>query len=169
QGTATEGDDAVMLFIHGSGRTDIRANDSYIDLRSRFAALGIACVLWDKPGCGRSRGQYDANQAAPDTPAWEPEIFNFQHRQLPAGQRDAARVRGSDQDQFVDDAGMLVDELGSHLRSLRVPHFYFGTVTNPAHFTPIAKEHHEILSFLYSFFPRFELLWTDLGPNDIPR
>lgn len=33
---------AVMLFIHGSGCTDIRANNMYIDLRSRFAKLGIA-------------------------------------------------------------------------------------------------------------------------------
>ena len=60
------GSRAVMLFIHGSGRTDIRANDTYIDLHSRFAKLGIACVSWDKPGCGRSGGQYDPNQLAAD-------------------------------------------------------------------------------------------------------
>ncbi len=53
---------AMILFVHGSGPTDIRQENRYIDLRSRFTAQGISCVLWDKPGNGRSEGSFDQNQ-----------------------------------------------------------------------------------------------------------
>ncbi|TCS83914.1 hypothetical protein EDD80_1255 [Anseongella ginsenosidimutans] len=33
---------ALILFVHGSGLTDIRRENRYIDLRSRFTELGIA-------------------------------------------------------------------------------------------------------------------------------
>lgn len=53
---------ALIVFVHGSGTTDVRRENRYIDLRRRFAGLGIASVVWDKPGMGRSEGEYDPNQ-----------------------------------------------------------------------------------------------------------
>jgi pimeloyl-ACP methyl ester carboxylesterase len=42
--------------------TDVRRENRYADLRRRFAELGIASVVWDKPGQGRSEGAFDDNQ-----------------------------------------------------------------------------------------------------------
>lgn len=53
---------ALIVFVHGYGRTDVRGWDMYADLRARFAVLGIASVTWDKPGQGRSGGTFDINQ-----------------------------------------------------------------------------------------------------------
>ncbi len=53
---------AVLLFVHGYGRTDAVAQKWYYDLRTRFTDLGIATVVWDKPGCGRSEGSFDIGQ-----------------------------------------------------------------------------------------------------------
>jgi pimeloyl-ACP methyl ester carboxylesterase len=53
---------ALIMFVHGSGPTNIRMENRYIDLRERFIKLGITCVVWDKPGNGRSEGQFDQNQ-----------------------------------------------------------------------------------------------------------
>jgi hypothetical protein len=38
---------AVLLFVHGYGRTDVVAQSWYHDLRSRFTELGLATVAWD--------------------------------------------------------------------------------------------------------------------------
>ena len=54
---------ALILFVHGYGETDIRANQSYADLRKRFGDIGIASAVWDKPGQGRSKGTFDINQS----------------------------------------------------------------------------------------------------------
>ncbi len=54
---------ALIVFVHGSGVTDIRRENRYSDLRERFAELGIASVTWDKPGRGRSEGKFDDNQS----------------------------------------------------------------------------------------------------------
>jgi pimeloyl-ACP methyl ester carboxylesterase len=53
---------ALIVFVHGYGPTDVRGWTMYADLRTRFAALGIASVTWDKPGQGRSEGTFDINQ-----------------------------------------------------------------------------------------------------------
>jgi uncharacterized protein len=53
---------ALIIFVHGSGPTDIRRENRYFDLRARFTSLGITCVTWDKPGRGRSEGMFDDNQ-----------------------------------------------------------------------------------------------------------
>lgn len=53
---------ALIVFIHGYGKTDVRGWNMYADLRSRFASLGIASATWDKPGEGRSEGPFDVNQ-----------------------------------------------------------------------------------------------------------
>ena len=34
--------EALILFVHGYGGTDVRANQSYGDLRRRFGEIGIA-------------------------------------------------------------------------------------------------------------------------------
>ena len=53
---------AIIVIVHGYGETDVAGRTSYYDLRSRFTALGIATVIWDKPGCGKSEGTFDINQ-----------------------------------------------------------------------------------------------------------
>ncbi|GAB5454273.1 MAG: hypothetical protein Hens2KO_05020 [Henriciella sp.] len=59
--------EALILFVHGYGGTDIRANQSFGDLRRRFAEIGIASAVWDKPGQGRSEGSFDINQSVYDS------------------------------------------------------------------------------------------------------
>jgi uncharacterized protein len=54
---------AVLLFVHGYGLTDVVAQNWYRDLRSRFTDLGVATVVWDKPGCGKSEGTFDIGQS----------------------------------------------------------------------------------------------------------
>lgn len=53
---------ALIVIVHGYGATDIASRTTYHDLRSRFTALGIATLIWDKPGCGESEGVFDPNQ-----------------------------------------------------------------------------------------------------------
>ncbi len=53
---------AMIVIIHGYGKTDIAGRTSYYDLRSRFTQLGISTLIWDKPGCGESKGAFDADQ-----------------------------------------------------------------------------------------------------------
>jgi pimeloyl-ACP methyl ester carboxylesterase len=53
---------AVLLFVHGYGRTDVVAQSWYFDLRTRFTEMGVATVVWDKPGCGTSEGTFDISQ-----------------------------------------------------------------------------------------------------------
>jgi alpha-beta hydrolase superfamily lysophospholipase len=49
---------ALVVFVHGYGPTDVRGWHSFEDLRSRFAGIGIASLVWDKPGQGRSEGTF---------------------------------------------------------------------------------------------------------------
>ncbi len=53
---------ALIIFVHGYGETDVRGWNAYAELRTRFAELGIASMVWDKPGMGRSEGVFDINQ-----------------------------------------------------------------------------------------------------------
>lgn len=53
---------ALIIIIHGYGETDVAGRTSYYDLRCHFTQLGIATVIWDKPGCGQSGGRFDADQ-----------------------------------------------------------------------------------------------------------
>ena len=53
---------ALVIFVHGYGPTDVRGWHLFEDLRTRFAALGIASLVWDKPGQGRSEGTFDIDQ-----------------------------------------------------------------------------------------------------------
>ncbi len=49
---------AAVVFIHGSGR---QARD--VALATRFANAGIAALVYDKRGAGRSGGEYEGNQS----------------------------------------------------------------------------------------------------------
>lgn len=62
---APEGDgaDALILFVHGYGETNVRAWNTFSDLRQRFNEVGIATAVWDKPGQGQSEGEFDINQS----------------------------------------------------------------------------------------------------------
>jgi len=53
---------ALVIFVHGYGETNVVEQNWYYDLRSRFAAQGISSFVWDKPGRGLSEGVFDANQ-----------------------------------------------------------------------------------------------------------
>jgi len=53
---------ALVIFVHGSGVTNIRPEKPNLELRRRFADIGIASVMWDKPGRGRSEGRFDDDQ-----------------------------------------------------------------------------------------------------------
>ena len=53
---------STIIIVHGYGKTDVVAQNWYYDLRSRFASIGINTLMWDKPGCGESEGEFDINQ-----------------------------------------------------------------------------------------------------------
>jgi pimeloyl-ACP methyl ester carboxylesterase len=53
---------AMILIIHGYGKTDVAGRTSYYDLRRLFTQFGISTLIWDKPGCGESKGTFDADQ-----------------------------------------------------------------------------------------------------------
>ncbi|MDF3126537.1 alpha/beta hydrolase [Rheinheimera sp. 1928-s] len=55
--------EALIIFVHGYGGSDIRGRNSYADLRQRFNEIGIATAVWDKPGQGQSEGAFDINQS----------------------------------------------------------------------------------------------------------
>ncbi len=55
--------EALILFVHGYGTTDVRGWNMYTDLRKRFTEIGIATATWDKPGQGLSKGIFDINQS----------------------------------------------------------------------------------------------------------
>ncbi|HTE42641.1 MAG TPA: alpha/beta hydrolase [Steroidobacteraceae bacterium] len=53
----------AVLIIHGSGGTDVfngsnDYNGHYVSLRNEFRSVGVATVVWDKPGSGCSQGGY---------------------------------------------------------------------------------------------------------------
>lgn len=53
---------ATIIIVHGYGKTDVVEQSWYSDLRSHFAQMGINVLVWDKPGCGQSEGEFDINQ-----------------------------------------------------------------------------------------------------------
>lgn len=53
---------SLVILIQGSGQSNIDDNGYYKNLRSNFVQKGVACYIWDKPGCGKSEGQFDYNQ-----------------------------------------------------------------------------------------------------------
>ncbi len=53
---------AILVMIHGHGKTNVVEKKLYAELRSKFASAGLAVCIWDKAGCGKSEGEYDHNQ-----------------------------------------------------------------------------------------------------------
>ena len=53
---------ATILLVPGYGATDVVGQNWNLDLRSHFARLGLNVLVWDKPGCGQSEGEFDINQ-----------------------------------------------------------------------------------------------------------
>ena len=53
---AGDGPHPAVVLIHGSGPTDLEVENRYEAIRQAFTRAGIACLQWDKPGCGASRG-----------------------------------------------------------------------------------------------------------------
>jgi len=43
----------AIIFVHGGGNGD---RNTYRPLANAFLKLGVACLMWDKPGCGKSTG-----------------------------------------------------------------------------------------------------------------
>lgn len=54
--------EALVIFVHGYGETNVVEQNWYYNLRSRFAAQGVSSFVWDKPGRGNSEGVFDPNQ-----------------------------------------------------------------------------------------------------------
>lgn len=52
----------IVLIVHGSGRTNAIAQDSYLDVRKAILKAGYGTYMWDKMGCGKSEGRFNYNQ-----------------------------------------------------------------------------------------------------------
>ncbi len=59
---ATKAPSGLIILIPGSGQTNMVAWKWNAELRNRFVQEGFACYIWDKAGCGKSEGVFDANQ-----------------------------------------------------------------------------------------------------------
>ena len=53
---------ALIIIIQGYGKSNIVEGNGYLELRSFFVDNGLAVYTWDKPGCGKSEGEFDINQ-----------------------------------------------------------------------------------------------------------
>lgn len=53
---------STIIIVHGYGETNVVEQNWYYDLRTTFADMGINTLMWDKPGCGKSEGEFDINQ-----------------------------------------------------------------------------------------------------------
>ncbi len=51
-----------IIYVHGYGKTNVVEGNWYYSFRSRFAKLGFSVLIWDKPGCGASEGEFDIDQ-----------------------------------------------------------------------------------------------------------
>ena len=53
---------SIVIIVHGYGPTNVVDGNWYRKLRSEFTSKGISVLVWDKPGCGKSEGEFDINQ-----------------------------------------------------------------------------------------------------------
>lgn len=58
---------AVVIIIPGYGRTDYVEGNRAKKLRDNLVATGITVCFWDKQGCGKSEGTFDAQQPVEDS------------------------------------------------------------------------------------------------------
>ncbi|MEM7511363.1 MAG: alpha/beta hydrolase [Bacteroidota bacterium] len=55
---------SLIILIPGSGRTNmVEGNWYYEDLQTMFVEQGLAVMVYDKAGCGKSEGAFDYNQS----------------------------------------------------------------------------------------------------------
>ncbi|UCF78604.1 MAG: alpha/beta fold hydrolase [Candidatus Eiseniibacteriota bacterium] len=55
----------AIIFVHDGGAVGSEANGEagrYAAIWERFLRQGYACVAWDAPGCGASKGSYDSER-----------------------------------------------------------------------------------------------------------
>ena len=53
---------STIIIVHGYGETNVVEQNWFYELRSKFGKIGINTLIWDKPGCGNSEGEFDINQ-----------------------------------------------------------------------------------------------------------
>ncbi|MEM6769059.1 MAG: alpha/beta hydrolase [Bacteroidota bacterium] len=58
---------AMVLIIPGYGRTNFVEGGMGGTLRDSLVAAGLAVCFWDKQGCGKSEGKFDAQQPVEDS------------------------------------------------------------------------------------------------------
>jgi alpha-beta hydrolase superfamily lysophospholipase len=79
---------ALVVFVHGYGPTDVRGWHLFEDLRTRFAELGMASLVWDKPGQGRSEGTFDLEQPVAESAEEVLDaVAELRRRGVPGAQR----------------------------------------------------------------------------------
>ncbi len=54
---------SIVIVAHSYGSTNVVKGNEYNQLRSQLTSKGISVVIWDKPGCGKSEGEFDINQS----------------------------------------------------------------------------------------------------------
>jgi len=53
---------AIVVIIPGYGKTNFVAGNWFAKLRDNFVNMGLTVVFWDKIGCGKSEGEFNAQQ-----------------------------------------------------------------------------------------------------------
>ena len=53
---------SIIVVAHSYGPTNVVEGNQYHNFRSQLTSKGISVVIWDKPGCGKSEGEFDINQ-----------------------------------------------------------------------------------------------------------
>ena len=56
----SDGPHGLVVFIHGDGPINADANGFYLPIWESFARAGYASLSWDKPGVGRSDGDWES-------------------------------------------------------------------------------------------------------------
>jgi dienelactone hydrolase len=105
---------AAVVFVHGSGK---QARD--VKLAERFASEGIAALVYDKRGAGKSGGEYEGNQ-------------NVSEKNIAL---------------LADDANSALRKLSDHpsLKGIRVG---FAGISQAGWIVPVAAEKSDLAKFL---------------------
>ena len=53
---------ATIVLVPGYGRTNVHEQRWIAELRPLFTGLAMNVLVWDKPGCGESEGEFDIDQ-----------------------------------------------------------------------------------------------------------
>jgi pimeloyl-ACP methyl ester carboxylesterase len=105
---------AALVFIHGSGK-----QTRNVDLAQRLASEGIAALVYDKRGVGKSGGEYEGNQ----------------------------NVSGMNIALLADDASAALEKLASHPSLKGVPVGFAG-ISQAGWIAPLAAEKNRRAKFL---------------------